>query len=77
MMDAQARLLAGVPAGVVATLTMDGAMVAAARIGGSVYVGAHRPCRNRALGRWRCCAADGATSTPAAKTRGRWMSRSG
>jgi hypothetical protein len=37
MMGARARLLAGVPAGVVATVTMDGAMVAAAVIGGEAF----------------------------------------
>jgi hypothetical protein len=37
MMGVQTRLLAGIPAGVVATLTMDAAMVAASMIGGGAF----------------------------------------
>ena len=50
MMGVQARLLAGIPVGVVATLTMDAAMVAAATIGGGAF--ASQRTDLGVIGRW-------------------------
>ena len=50
MMGVQARLVAGIPAGVVATLTMDAAMVAAARIGGGAFASERTDLA--VIGRW-------------------------
>jgi hypothetical protein len=50
MMGVQARLVAGIPAGVVATLTMDAAMVAASTIGGEAF--ASERTNLAVIGRW-------------------------
>lgn len=50
MSELRARLLAGIPAGVVATLTMDAAMVAAGAIGGEAF--ASRRVDPSVIGRW-------------------------
>ena len=65
------RVPAGVPAGVLATVTMDVAMVAAERFGGSAFTSERLG--PDMIGRWAAgpgCAAAGATMTSLASRRG-------
>jgi len=50
MMGVRTRVLAGIPVGVVATVTMDAAMVAAATIGGEAFVSKRTDLA--VIGRW-------------------------